>query len=151
MQSYLERNNGQVHLAKILDAAGKRQTNLPTLPKYVHPTGQLFLCWSSILGKCTYRECHFCKEGGHPIPTDVTDKFGNQIINVIRKGVITHSGRGGGVASQEVQRGQGQQPGLTTPSCSFEAKGNGVWKLNICIMGTNYNLGGMAVGGYIIA
>jgi hypothetical protein len=39
MQSYLEWTNGQVHLAKILEAADTRQTDLPTLPKYVHSTG----------------------------------------------------------------------------------------------------------------
>ena len=50
MQGYLERTNGRVHLAEILAAAGKGQTDLPTLPKYVHPTGRPFLCWSSVLG-----------------------------------------------------------------------------------------------------
>ena len=50
MAAYLERTNGRVHLAKLLNAAGKRQTDLPTLPQYVHPNGKPFLCWSSFLG-----------------------------------------------------------------------------------------------------
>ncbi len=40
MATYLERTNGRVHLSKILQAAGKQQTDLPTLPQYVHPNGR---------------------------------------------------------------------------------------------------------------
>ncbi len=50
MSSYLDRTNGRVHLAEILGAAGKKQTDLPTLPQYVHPNGRPFLCWMSVLG-----------------------------------------------------------------------------------------------------
>jgi hypothetical protein len=96
MQGYLECTHGQVHLAKILTAAGKTQTDLPTLPKYVHATGRPFLCWSSILRRCTFRDCWFRKEGRHPLPVDITDVFANQVINAIGKGVITHGGHPGG-------------------------------------------------------
>jgi hypothetical protein len=54
-----------------------------------------------------YRECHFCKEGGHPIPAGVTDKFVNQCINIIDKGVITHSGHPGGSLPQKFKGGKG--------------------------------------------
>jgi hypothetical protein len=107
MQGYLERTHGQVHLAKILTAAGKTQTNLPTLPKYVHTTGRPFLCWSSILGRCTFRDCWFQKEGGHPLPADITDEFANQVIDVIRKEVITHGGHPGGTPPKKHKGGDG--------------------------------------------
>jgi hypothetical protein len=88
MQGYLAQTNGRVHLAEILTAAGRHQTNLPTLPKYVHATGRPFLCWTSVLGRCTYRDCRFCKEGGHPLPADITNKFADQVIDVIGKGIV---------------------------------------------------------------
>jgi hypothetical protein len=96
MQPYLERTVGRIHLAEIFDAAGKRQTDLPTLKKYVHATGRPFLCWSSVLGRCTFRDCWFKKEGGHPSPTDVTDEFADQVIDVVNKGIVTLCSPGGG-------------------------------------------------------
>ena len=89
MQGYLDRTGGRVHLTNILDAAGKRQTDLPTLPKYTHPTGRTFLCWSSVLGRCTWRDCRFRKEGGHLLPGNITDDFADRVIDVIGKGVMT--------------------------------------------------------------
>jgi hypothetical protein len=50
MAAYLKQTNGRVHLTELLHAEGKRQTDLPTLPQYVHPNGKTFLCWSSVLG-----------------------------------------------------------------------------------------------------
>ncbi len=105
MQGYLAHLNGQVHLAKILAAAGRRQTDLPTLPKYVHALGHPFLCWTSVLGRCTYRNCRFCKEGGHPLPADITDDFADQVINIIGKGLlklITNTGSGSPPKKQKV-------------------------------------------------
>jgi hypothetical protein len=77
MHNYLVCTTGCVHLAEILDTAGKRQNDLPMLPKYIHPSGQMLLCWLSILRKCTFRNCHFRKEGGHPLPVDITVDFAN--------------------------------------------------------------------------
>ena len=88
MQGYLTQTNGRVHVAEILAAAGRRQTDLPTLPKYVHASGRPFLCWTSVLGRCTYRDCRFRKEGGHPLPADITDAFADQVIDIIGKGLI---------------------------------------------------------------
>jgi hypothetical protein len=105
MQGYLERSHGRVHLAKILLAAGKTQTDLPMLPKYVYATGRLFLCWLSILGSCTFRDCRFRKEGGHPLPADIMDKFANQVINAVGKGVITHGGHPGGLPPKKHKGG----------------------------------------------
>ncbi len=89
MQKYLEHSHGRIHLAEILKAAGKTQKDLPTLPKYVHPTQRPFLCWSSILRKCGYRDCRFRKEGGHPLPGDITDEFAVNFIDLIGIGVVS--------------------------------------------------------------
>ncbi len=80
----------------MIDAVGKQQTDLPTLQKYVHATGQPFLCWSSNLGRCTFRDCWFKKEGSHPSLTDITNKFADQIIAIINKGIVTLCSPGGG-------------------------------------------------------
>jgi hypothetical protein len=92
MSTYLERTNGRVHLAEILAAAGKKQTDLPTLPQYVHPNGRPFLCWTSVLGRCTYRECRFHHQGGHPNPKDITDDFADKVVDTLNKGVISMGG-----------------------------------------------------------
>ena len=47
MDPYLERFNRCINLNKVLDAAGKRQTDLPTLPQFCHANGRTFLCWNS--------------------------------------------------------------------------------------------------------
>ncbi len=96
MQPYLDRTGGWVHLAEILDAAGKQQTDLPTLQKYVHTTVWPLLCWSSVLGRCTFRDCWFKKEGGHPSPTDITNEFADQVIDIVNKGIVTLCNPGGG-------------------------------------------------------
>ena len=92
MSSYLERTHGHVHLAELLGAAGKKQTDLPTLPQYVHPNGRPFLCWTSLLGRCMYRESHFHQQGGHPNPKDSTDKFADKVVDTLNKDVISIGG-----------------------------------------------------------
>ncbi len=49
---YLKKFNNFVNLSDILTSSGKRMTDLPKIPKYCHPTGQPFLFWNSVLGKC---------------------------------------------------------------------------------------------------
>ncbi len=110
MQGYLEQMIRHVHLAEILVAAGKGQRDLPTLPKYVHATGRPFLCWSSILGRCTFRDCRFWKEGGHPLPADVTGEFADRVIGVIGKEVVTANGHTVG-SSAKKQKGSEAGPG----------------------------------------
>jgi hypothetical protein len=107
MQKYLKHTHGQIHLAEILKAAGKTQADLPTLPKYVHPTGCPFLCCASVLRKCGFQDCRFRKEGGHPRPGDTTDEFTDQVINTIEKGVIPPSIQGG--SPPKKQKGEGTQ------------------------------------------
>jgi hypothetical protein len=107
MHNYLVCINGCVHLAEILDTAGKRQNDLPTLPKYIHPSGRPFLCWSSILGKCTFRDCRYRKEEGHPLPADITDEFANQCIDAINKGIIAISRHQGGSPNKKLKGNDG--------------------------------------------
>jgi hypothetical protein len=52
MDPYLKCYTNFLKLLEILTSSGKQMTNLPTLPQYCQPTGQPFLCWNSILGKC---------------------------------------------------------------------------------------------------
>ncbi len=92
MSAYLERTNGSVHLAKLLQAAGKKQMDLPTLPQFVHPNGRPFLCWSSDLGRCTFRNCRFLQQGGHPLAKDITDEFADKVVDTLNKGVISLCG-----------------------------------------------------------
>ena len=89
MSAYLDRTNGRVHLSEILGAAGKKQTDLPTLPQYVHPNGRPFLCWSNVLGRCTFRDCRFREQGGHPNPKDITNDFADKVVDALNKGVIS--------------------------------------------------------------
>lgn len=111
MATYLDRTNGRVHLAEILGAAGKKQTDLPTLPQYVHPNGRPFLCWTNVLGRCTYRECRFHQQGGHPNPKDITDDFADKVIDTLNKGILALGGTGtpGGSPSKK-QKVAGEEP-----------------------------------------
>ncbi len=104
-QGYLVHTNGRVHLAEILAKAGQRQTNLPTLPKYVHPLGRPFLCWTSVLGRCTYRDCQFWNEGGHPLLADIMDKFVDQVTDLIGKGVVKPNAHTGGLSQKKQKVG----------------------------------------------
>ena len=88
MVAYLERTNGRIHLSKLLTAAGKKQTDLPTLPQFVHPNGRPFICWLFVLGQCTFRDCRFHQQGGHPSAKDITDDFADKVVDTLNKGVI---------------------------------------------------------------
>ena len=51
----------------------------------------------------TFRECRFRKEGGHPLPADITDDFADRVIDVIGKGVVTQGGPTGGSPSKKLK------------------------------------------------
>jgi hypothetical protein len=111
MATYLERTNGRVHLSEILQAAGKRQTDLPTLPQYTHPNGRPFLCWSSVLGRCGFRDCRFLQQGGHPAAKDLTDDFADKVVDTLNKGVIALSGQvAAGGSPPKKQKGPSEEP-----------------------------------------
>jgi hypothetical protein len=99
MGPYLERYNSRIHLAEVLNAAGKRQTNLPTMPKFCHVNGRPFLCWNSTLGRCMYCKCKFLWEGGHPGPNNITNNFAEKVCVVIGPGIQKRMQQGGGDGS----------------------------------------------------
>ena len=87
MDPYLKRYNNYVNIPEILTASGKHMSDLPTLPKYCHSTGQSFLCWNGVLGRCFQGpRCRFAR--GHIIKGESTVAFANGITNVISKGVL---------------------------------------------------------------
>jgi hypothetical protein len=99
MGPYLEWYNGRIHLAEVLHAAGKRQTDLPTLLRFCYANGRPFLCWNSTLGRCMYRECKYLWEGGHPGPNDIPDDFAKKVCVVIGPGIQKRMQQGGGDGS----------------------------------------------------
>jgi hypothetical protein len=99
MDPYLDGYNGQIHLAEVLNAAGKGQQNLPMLPHFCYANGRPFLCWNSTLGRCMYRKCHYLQEGGHPGPNDIPDDFADKAIGVLSTGIQACMQTGGGDGS----------------------------------------------------
>ena len=85
-------------------------TDLPTLPKYCHLTGQPFLCWNCILRRCFRGPwCRFVR--GHLQKGESTDSFADCITNVISKGVLHYInllvGEGGGGFPKNKRKGRG--------------------------------------------
>jgi hypothetical protein len=78
MDPYLKKYINFVNLSDILTLLGIGMTDLPTLPKYCHLLGQLFLCWNSVLGKC-FRgsRCKFSR--GHAKRGDGAEAFANAV------------------------------------------------------------------------
>ena len=87
MDPYLKRYSNYVNIPEILTASGKRMSDLPTLPKYCHPSGQSFLCWNCVLGRCFCGpRCRFAR--GYLRKGKSTDLFANSVTDVISKGVL---------------------------------------------------------------
>jgi hypothetical protein len=96
MDPYLEHFNRLIHLTQVLDAAGKRQTDLPTLPRFCHANGRPFLCWNSTLRRCMYRDYHYLREGSHPGHNDIPNDFAKKVCAVISPGIQARMQPGGG-------------------------------------------------------
>ncbi len=47
-----------------------------------------------MLGRCTYRDCRFHQQGGHPNPKDITDEFADKVVDSLNKGVLAIGGMG---------------------------------------------------------
>jgi hypothetical protein len=99
MDPYLECFNGRIHLNKVLNAAGKCQTDLPTLPRFCYANGWPFLCWNSTLGCCMYCSCRYLRKGGHPGHNDIPNDFADKVCAVISLGIQTRMQPGGGEGS----------------------------------------------------
>jgi hypothetical protein len=90
MNPYLKKYDKFVNLSDILTSSGKHMNDLPTLPKYCHPTGQPFLCWNSLLEKRFQgSQCKFFR--GHIAKGDTTDEFANAVTNCIGKGMLYYT------------------------------------------------------------
>ncbi len=84
MADYVVTRGLRVQLTKILDAASKRITDLPTIPEYVK-NGQPVVCWAHILGKCSFQNCVFCK--GHVPRENIPEKFADEVVAMLTPGV----------------------------------------------------------------
>ena len=88
MNPYLELSNGVLSLPRILNAGKIGMDDLPGLDKYKDPTsGRHIFCWAEVLGPCHFPECYFGKKGGHPQRADYSDKFAEQVVQVLGPGV----------------------------------------------------------------
>jgi hypothetical protein len=84
MNPYLEFSNGVLLLPRILDAGKITMNDLPGLEKYKDPTtGRHTFCWAEVLGPCHFPECYFGKKGGHPQWADYSDKFADQVVQIL--------------------------------------------------------------------
>jgi hypothetical protein len=85
MNPYLELSNGVLSLPRILDVGKITMHDLPGLDKYKDPTtGRHTFCWAEVLG---FPECYFGKKGGHPQRADYSDKFADQVVQILGPGV----------------------------------------------------------------
>jgi hypothetical protein len=81
-------------------------TDIPSLPQYCHPTGQPFLCWNSILGKCFQgARCRYLK--GHLKKGEATDTFANTVSECISKGVGYNTNLPAGASSPQNKQKDG--------------------------------------------
>jgi hypothetical protein len=121
MDPHLERNNGQIHLGELLNAAGLCESELPTLPRFCWPNNQSYLCWSSTLGRCKFPNFCFRRDGRHPGPNDIPDDFAEKVVRMLAKGIQAQTPTGGGGRlSRKEAKTRADEPNLT----SADAKGN---------------------------
>ncbi len=59
----------------------------------------------------SFRDCRFRKEGGHPLPADITDEFADRVIDLIGKRVVTKGGHMGGPPPKKLK---GRETGPTS-------------------------------------
>ncbi len=74
----------QVKLNNILGTSNKRNSDLPTLPKYV-VNGRPFVCWAHILGQCNFANCAF--KNGHVPCSVIPDTFAEEVVTMLTLGV----------------------------------------------------------------
>ncbi len=110
MDPYLKCYNNFLNLLEILTSLGKGMTDLPSLPQYCQPTGQPFLGWNSILGKCFWGAG--CKYFKGPLKKgDATDTFVDAISECISKGVLYYTNLPAGASlPRSKQKGGGATP-----------------------------------------
>jgi hypothetical protein len=84
MADYIATQGLRVQLTEILDAANKQITDLPTIPEYVE-NGRPVVCWAHMLGKCSFKNCAFCK--GHVLRENIPEKFADEVVAMLTPGV----------------------------------------------------------------
>jgi hypothetical protein len=88
MDPYLQKYNNYINLSALLTASGRHMGDLPTLPQCCSSMRATLICWNSVLGKCFRgKRCKFFQ--GHLRKGKATDKFVDDVIDTIKKGV-TH-------------------------------------------------------------
>ena len=100
MADYIAQWGTRVQLTKILDAANKCITDLPTIPDYVH-NGRPFVCWAFVLGRCTFRNCAFRR--GHVTKDKIPDSFADDAVAMLTPGVEFCSRTGEGSPGKKVR------------------------------------------------
>ena len=75
---YLELTNGKLLLPSILDADKIWLEDLPGLNKYKNPT-----TGRNVLGPCHFLDCYFGQREGHPDRADFSNKFVEQVVQVL--------------------------------------------------------------------
>jgi hypothetical protein len=103
MDLHLESNDGRIRLDELLNVAGRHQSDLPTLPCCCWPNGQLYLCWSSKLGRCMFPGCCYWRDGRHPGPNVILDDFAEKVVCMLAK-------TGGRVDPPQRSQNQSQLP-----------------------------------------
>ncbi len=84
MADYVSTQGLRVQRTKILDAANKRITNLPTIPEYI-ANGRPFVCWAHMLGRWNFPNCAFRK--GHVPRDNIPDAFADEVVAMLTPGV----------------------------------------------------------------
>ena len=83
MAKYWDRQGQTPHMAKIMEAAGVRMENLPTIEKYVEQ-GRSILCYANCLGRCRHgQNCNFKHVSG----SELGDKFATELCRAVGNGV----------------------------------------------------------------
>ena len=76
----------KIMLKKIMEAAGKQWSDLPTIPNLIEDDTNN-LCYSWVMGCCSNKSCKKIAKGGHPRSRDVPDDFADALCNMVGQGV----------------------------------------------------------------
>jgi hypothetical protein len=125
MDPYLKRYNNYVNIPEILTASGRRMPDLPTLPKYCHPTGQSFLCYGP--------------SSNEEVPHPLMDYGQGKINNIVNNDPATGRSSdkvGGDIASGQEDGRVGSRASNGEEDATWN--GNANEDVPIAIAGVNY-------------
>jgi hypothetical protein len=81
MRAYRQKFPGYINVISILNEGELRLTDLPRSEIVDKDTGKQMFCWAYGLGCCTYPNCRFAAQGGHP--ESVSDEFAEATCTVL--------------------------------------------------------------------